>query len=523
MMKSSTDETARNAKRVIYHGFSDQNRCLIVDRLHEKYNWTPIMMLGLDGESDHIKIWADRFTNLVLLDTMKLRTSDFDYSYIGEYTPIDRVIIDKLSRYESSYIDNLDDVTGWAFSFTERREFYHKMLRYMNSVLHNFDPDLVVFATWPHTPTCLALYYLCKHHLNVDVIFLDAMPLFGGRYSSVGNTLEKLYVPFMDIYESDDAVPLGADVSSYLKDLRSVKGRTTDHIKEDYSDDKRVPLSLLKKLCLLPIRLLLNKVSDHEKLIEWKKNKRRFSLKSSRLGIFQILFFKLGLIIKNKILYRSYKALCTEANLDQKFIYLAANYQPEATTLPTAGPFEDMSLVVDMVSKCAPEGWVIYFKEHPFTFANRSLSTLSKRSEFIYKTIASYPNVKLLLPQEDGFQLISQSQVVVSIGGTSAWEAAVRGIPSICFGSVWYKGCKSIFSVDTLKDMQNALADIKNGYKPDARDVDRYAASVAQCAVKGMISDRFEKNLGLSDDKDNNINTIAGAIYDGHNKLNGSN
>ena len=158
------------SKRVVYHGFSDLNRCLIVDSLKEKYNWEPVMMLGLDGESNHIKKWSNRFTNIVLLDTMKLRTADFDYSYIGEYTPIDREIIDKLSPYQSSYLDNLDDVTGWSFSFTERREFYYSMLKYMNSILHNFRPDIVVFSTWPHTPSCLALYYLCKHYFKIDVL-----------------------------------------------------------------------------------------------------------------------------------------------------------------------------------------------------------------------------------------------------------------------------------------------------------------------------------------------------------------
>jgi hypothetical protein len=505
--------------RVIYHGFSDQNRCLIVDKLHDQYNWNPVMMLGLDGESNQIKSWSNKFTNLVLLDSMKLRTADFDYSYIGEYTPIDREIIDKLSQYESSYLDNLDDVTGWEFSFTERRGFYHKMLKYMNSILHNFRPDLVVFSGWPHTPTCVALYYLCKHYFNIDVIFIDDMPLFDSRYHFVGNSVEELHLPFMNTYESNDKVLMDPGVLKYLEDLRNVNGKVPGYIVEDYIDSKAVPLLLIKQLLALTVKVFLNRLSDHEKLIEWKKNRKRFDLKSSRLGSFEYLFFKLGLIIKNKLLYRSYKSLCSKVDLSQKYIYFAASYQPEATTLHSSRSHEDVSLVLDMLSKYAPKGWVIYYKEHPYTFVHNSLSTLSKRNKAIYENLAQYPNVKLISPYEKNFDLISQSQVVASIAGTSTWEAAVRGIPSMCFGSVWYKGCKSIFSINNVQNLQDAFKDISNGYIPDSKDIERYAASVAYTSVKGMLKDRFEKKINLALNKEEEIDRIAVAIHDAYNKF----
>jgi len=512
--------SGKRLKKVIYHGFSDKNRCSIVDRLHERYNWVPVLMLGLDGESKQIKNWSNKFNDLVLLDTMKLRTADFDYSYIGESTPIDREVLDKLSRYESSYLDNLDDVTGWAFSFTERRSFYRDMLKYMNSILHNFQPDLVVFSTWPHTNSCLAMYYLCKHCLNIDVIFLDAMPLFGGGYHFVGDSIEDLHIPFMSTYESIRDVPMDNEVSGYLEGLRSIEGETTGHVMDDYMESKRVPLSLVKKMFVLFFKVLGNQVTEHEKLVHWKKNQRSFHLKSSRLGNFEYLFFKINLIIKNKFLYRSYKSLCSEVDLNRKYIYFAANYQPEASTLHSSRSHEDIILVLDMLSKYAPTDWVIYYKEHPYTFSHNSLSTLSKRSKAIYKKISQYSNVQLILPEGNAFQLIDKSQVVASIAGTSTWQAAVRGIPSMCFGSVWYKGCKSILSIDNIEDLQAAFRDIANGYMPDSADVDRYAASAAFASKKGMIHERFEKHMNLSSNKIQEIDRIAVAIYEGNENLN---
>ena len=80
---------------------------------------------------------------------------------------------------------------------------------------------------------------------------------------------------------------------------------------------------------------------------------------------------------------------------------------------------------------------------------------------------------------------MDNAQAVASAGGTASWEAAVRGIPSLTFGNVWYSGCKSIFRIQTLQEAQAAIEKIVNGYSPDKQDVERYVAAIDKIAFKG--------------------------------------
>ena len=76
------------------------------------------------------------------------------------------------------------------------------------------------------------------------------MPMFDGRYHSIGNSIENLHYPYMDTYQSDIDLPLNFELLKYFKDLRSTDGKTTGHIIEDYMESKTVPIKLLKQFLI---------------------------------------------------------------------------------------------------------------------------------------------------------------------------------------------------------------------------------------------------------------------------------
>ena len=41
-----------------------------------------------------------------------------------------------------------------------------------------------------------------------------------------------------------------------------------------------------------------------------------------------------------------------------------------------------------------------------------------------------------------------------------------RGVPALVFGSLWYQGCKSVFTITSIEDMQDAMNKIISGFKP---------------------------------------------------------
>ena len=104
---------------------------------------------------------------------------------------------------------------------------------------------------------------------------------------------------------------------------------------------------------------------------------------------------------------------------------------------------------------------------------------------------------------------------------TTSWEAAVRGKPSLSFGSAWYMGCKSIFWIKTLEDAKKAIDKVTCGFVPVKSDIDHYAASIEKYSFDGIDLDSFLQNK--TDDIINQYKTIAEAFYKSYIRYYGNN
>lgn len=507
-------------KKVIYFEFNSEHRGHIIDYLYEEHAWEPVLLSGHNAES--MRRWVNsKHKECVLQETIDLRLAQFDYSKVGKPVPIDAEIISALSRYALNSLGFQLDSTGWNFALDERKRFYYDMLKYWNTVIHHLQPDLLVLFTWPHTPTEYPLYLLCKHYFNIDTLFIDPVPFFDRYYHFVGISLEELYAPFIQHYKSKESFTHSQVVCDYMSKIRSKKGKTSQYIIDVYEGDKKVEWNLLKKFVMLIAKTILCGYGFRKGQVDWKKNRKPYDLLSSRMNHFEELFFWIRTRRKNIRLRKHYKSYCVQPNFDQKYLYFAASYQPEAVSAINGGVFEDIFLALDILSACVPEDWVIYYKEHPGTFLKGFRGCL-KRNKHFYNRVASYANVQIIPSQSDSFELIDASQAVATIGGTASWEAIVRGKPAISFGRVWYQGCNSVFSVETLQDAQEAIKKILSGYTPDPKDIERYAASIEKVAVKGMIHRDFPKRIKECRDPKFEMERIGKALYEAYERYYGA-
>jgi len=211
--------------------------------------------------------------------------------------------------------------------------------------------------------------------------------------------------------------------------------------------------------------------------------------------------------------------LCVTPDFNKKYIYFAASYQPEASTATNAGAYKSFLLTLDMLSNIIPNDWVIYYKENPTTFSNSHLTKGAKqRNKYYYERINTYKNINLVSSDISTFDLIDYSQVVATVSGTVAWEAAIRGKPALSFGSAWYMGCKSIFKIKTMQDAREALKLIIDGFNPEQKDIERYAAAIEKVAVKSMLLRDFYTEIEKCVDQDYELARIANAIKKAHEK-----
>jgi hypothetical protein len=505
-------------KRIIYNEFFNEHRLKIIDHLNKKNDWEPIFMFGRrpDKESN---FWINKkFPLCVVKDSIDMRQAQFDYSNIGQVKPIDAEILSSISNYCLNYISNFSDPTGNNFSYDERKSYYFDILKYWNTVIQNLKPDIFVSYVHPHTPTCLSLYLLCKHHYNIDVLFVDFNPLLNNHSYMISSSI-KNYETISKIYKSPENIIPGPVTKNYLESIRKKEAKGPIAVIEDLKmlEKKSKIVQRFKQFFSIIIRTLSYgygfKIDG-----DWKKNIKPYHNKKSRMNNFEEFFFTEKIRHENKKLKKIYDKFITKVDFTKKYVYFAAQYQPEATNSIVGSYYENFFLVLDILSAAIPNDWIIYYKENPSTFNNASVMRGSlRRDKYYYERLAQYKNIKMISEKINTFDLIDHAQVVSTVTGTAAWEAVVRGVPSMSFGSIWYTGCDSIFFIKTFKDAEEAIKKILNGYKPDQKDIERYTACIEKVSSTRILPFwNFDNQIKKHENSDEVLIKIAEAINDAY-------
>jgi hypothetical protein len=179
-----------------------------------------------------------------------------------------------------------------------------------------------------------------------------------------------------------------------------------------------------------------------------------------------------------KSLARFLDRLVQPPDLEQPFIYVPLHYQPENTTSPNGGVFENQILMVRVLSGCLPEGWKIYVKEYPFQFNKRTKGEMARTRQF-YLDLRGIPGVRLIPKDFNSMELTDSCRAVATVTGTAGWEAVCRGTPVLLFGTSWYLGCEGVYRVRTAEDCRETMKAITKGKIVD-HDKVRYFAHVVE-------------------------------------------
>ena len=157
---------------------------------------------------------------------------------------------------------------------------------------------------------------------------------------------------------------------------------------------------------------------------------------------------------------------------NEKFIYLPLNQEPERSLLIDAPFFTNQIETVNHISKSIPIDYVLYVKEHPTQGAARGWRPISD-----YKKILDLPNTKLIHPDVPSLELIKKSSLVVTIGGSSSFEAQIFNRPSIMFADLGYQEMGSIKKIDSLDVLPSTINSLLNS-KVDLKKLSIYVSSL---------------------------------------------
>ena len=201
----------------------------------------------------------------------------------------------------------------------------------------------------------------------------------------------------------------------------------------------------------------------------------------------QVLLFtiktKLELFSRSKFVNKNLK---TSIPKNQPFVYFPLGVDMERNILIQSPLITNQIEILHQISKSVPINYKIFVKDNP------SQILRNWRSQKEYEEIMNIPNVELFHPSVSNAELLKNSDLVLTIAGTSGFEAAVYGKPSITFSNMYYSVLPSVFFVEDIVNLPKIINQALET-KVNANDVDQY--------LTFYHDESFEFNVNTTGDK----------------------
>jgi len=165
-------------------------------------------------------------------------------------------------------------------------------------------------------------------------------------------------------------------------------------------------------------------------------------------------------------------------NLDEvgPYIYFPLHVDPEASTMVLADQLTDQMFIIETVAKNMPAGMKVLVKEH--------IPSIGRRPKGYYERIRNMPDVTLVSPFMDSFELIKKCETVFTVTGTAAWEAMILGKPAIMMGYIHYTNLKKgLIHCTDIANIGEAIIQSSSLEKTDEEELRLYIASLFEEGV----------------------------------------
>lgn len=187
---------------------------------------------------------------------------------------------------------------------------------------------------------------------------------------------------------------------------------------------------------------------------------------------------------------------------NQKFVFIGLHKQPEASVDVFGRYVEDQYQNICNIWRVLPPGWQLLIKEHS--------NAIGDRGPQFYKSLAALPDVHFVHESTDSYQLIRAAQLVVTITGTIAYEAALMQIPALTFAPTFFNKinyCRQI-TVGELNQC-SSLEDIAEELKEQEDNRLHFSNYLFNHSFPGTFSDPKSNPAILNED---NVVTVSNAF-----------
>ena len=347
--------------------------------------------------------------------------------------------LDYLSKFEKKYEINL-----WQLAINERifyrfNDFYkfsdnqilsilEQECKFYESILDEIKPNLII-AEKPVYHHSHIFSELCNAK-KIKTLFIGQSRL---AYKSILSSDAFQLDSIKDFETIDSKNRNFEELLDFLKSSNVSKQLKT--FKDSFTNSKIKKIKAAKEFLLF---------SENTNL---KSHYTYFGRTKSKVVLHELLSS-----IKKK--YRSNfidKNLSMEIPDNENFVYFPLGMDEERNLLIGAPFFTNQVETVRHIAKSLPINHKLYVKEH-YTMSIRDWRKTSD-----YDEIMAIPNVKLFHPSVSNNELLKNCSLVISVGGTSSFEAVFYKKPSIIFTDTNYSILPSVYKVNSIHELPSVI------------------------------------------------------------------
>jgi hypothetical protein len=187
------------------------------------------------------------------------------------------------------------------------------------------------------------------------------------------------------------------------------------------------------------------------------------------------------------------------------YYYYPMHTEPEAVVLYWGdGIYKNQVKLIENIAGQLPPGHYLYVKYHPVM--------KEERNYVDYKRIKAIPNVLLIGQDTPGKRITSHCKGLITINGTSGFEAVLLNKPVFVFGNSFYDLSDRVYKVNNIKEFRSILYSTLTKKFEDDENLIRFVDAFLQISNEGYTAYYSNYRELLKVERDKNSKEVSASV-----------
>ena len=171
---------------------------------------------------------------------------------------------------------------------------------------------------------------------------------------------------------------------------------------------------------------------------------------------------------------------------EEDYAFFPLHFEPEVATLLYAPFWTEQLNLIRQIAMSLPLHFKLYVKEHP--------AMVGYRTHRYYRELKKIPNVKLINPAGDSFDLIKNSKLITTITGTSGWEGIIFKKPVITFGDVFFNALSAVKRCREIEQLPFLVKEQLENFHHHEEELENFIGAILEESAPVDLLKIWEQN-----------------------------